>query len=95
MISKEDIKNLARLARIGVDEQEIEKLQHDLGAILGYVGELDKLSLGELKSAPGAHKNILREDGMPHDSGQFTEALLHAAAESKNGTIVVRQIIEK
>lgn len=95
MISREDVKNLAKLARIGISEEEEVKLVHDLGAVLGYVSELDKLSLGEPKSPVGEHRNVMRDDGTPHESGLYTEKVLAAAAETKGGRIAVRQIIEK
>ncbi len=63
MISGEEIKNLASLARIEVSEQETEKLQRDLGAILDYVGAL-KSSAGETVGEDlGENYNNLREDG--------------------------------
>lgn len=95
MISREDVLNLSRLARIGVSEGEVEKLQNDLQAILGYVSELDTLSLNDSSIPVGDHKNVMREDSHPHDPGMFTEDLLAASAESKNGYFVVRQVIEK
>ena len=68
MISGEEIKNLASLARIEVSEQETEKLQRDLGAILDYVGELKNANAGEMSlpaealAEAGENYNNLRED---------------------------------
>lgn len=70
MITPEEIKNLASLARLEVSEAESAKLQHDLGAILDYVGELKlapRSSESEAGNAsektPGENYNKLREDG--------------------------------
>jgi aspartyl/glutamyl-tRNA(Asn/Gln) amidotransferase C subunit len=42
MLSKDDIKKLAELARIRVDEKDAEALAGQIGSILGYVGQMYK-----------------------------------------------------
>ncbi len=64
MLSKEEVKNIAALARIGLSEKEIEKYQKDLSAILDWVEQLKTADVENVE--PTAHiagmKNILRED---------------------------------
>ena len=42
-VSREDVRRVARLARIRVGEAEADGLARELGAVLGYVALLDSL----------------------------------------------------
>jgi len=61
MISLEEVKKLALLARIEMDKKELEELQKDLGAILDYVGQLKKAPVKEIKTSAMLN-NVFRED---------------------------------
>lgn len=41
MISKEEVKKIAKLARIGITEKEAEKFQKEFSAILDYFNILN------------------------------------------------------
>lgn len=41
MLSTEEVRRIARLARIGLEEKEIETFQTDLSAVLGSFQELE------------------------------------------------------
>ena len=42
-VSRDEVRRIARLARIRVDDAEADSLARDLGAVLGYVALLDSL----------------------------------------------------
>jgi aspartyl-tRNA(Asn)/glutamyl-tRNA(Gln) amidotransferase subunit C len=42
-VSRDEVRRIARLARIRVDDAEADALGRDLGAVLGYVELLDSL----------------------------------------------------
>ena len=64
MISREEVEHVARLARLRLDEDELAKLQPELGRILEYVHQLAELDLSGLE--PTSHavplKNVFRKD---------------------------------
>ena len=64
MIPREQVLHVARLARLGLDEEEVERLQAELSAILDAVGKISELDLGDIE--PTAHPldvaNVLGED---------------------------------
>jgi aspartyl/glutamyl-tRNA(Asn/Gln) amidotransferase C subunit len=66
MISPEEVKNLAALARLDLSAAEVEKLPHDLDAILAYVGELKGVP-GTMSDEPilGDNYNRMRSDENP------------------------------
>ncbi|PJA86981.1 MAG: Asp-tRNA(Asn)/Glu-tRNA(Gln) amidotransferase GatCAB subunit C [Candidatus Moranbacteria bacterium CG_4_9_14_3_um_filter_42_9] len=64
MISKDEVKHIAGLARIGVSEKDIEKFLKDLSAVLDWVKELQEVDVSGVE--PMAHitgtENVARED---------------------------------
>ncbi len=64
MISKEEVKHIAKLARLGLTEKEIEKYQKELSSILDYIEKLKEVDVSNVE--PTSHsikiENITRED---------------------------------
>lgn len=75
MATAEDVKKLAALARIRVEDSELKKFTGEFDAILAYVGQLEKLELPIGEGTKPALRNVMREDSEPHDAGIFTEKL--------------------
>ncbi len=91
MISIEEVKKLAALARIKVSEEEALNFSKDMGNILSYVD-----SVKGVKGKEGKEdylKNVLREDGNVRESGTYTEEILKNAPDTQNNYFVVRKII--
>jgi aspartyl-tRNA(Asn)/glutamyl-tRNA(Gln) amidotransferase subunit C len=63
-ISKDDVLHVARLARLALTDEEIERLTEELGAILDAVGVVAELDLGDVP--PTSHPldlvNVWDED---------------------------------
>lgn len=94
MISLEDVKNLATLARLEVSPAEEVKLQKDLESILGYVAELQAFDAAVNTSLTTALvKNVARPDAQPYETGQNTETLLAEAPSTRNGYVAVKKIM--
>ncbi len=62
--AREQTQPIARLARLGLQDPEIDALQGDLNAILGYVDKLSELDVSDVE--PTTHTaqitGALRED---------------------------------
>ncbi len=54
-IEKDEVLRIAKLARIEVDDAELERLATDLGRIVAYVDQLAELDVGRV--SPTAHAN--------------------------------------
>ncbi|MFZ2887037.1 MAG: Asp-tRNA(Asn)/Glu-tRNA(Gln) amidotransferase subunit GatC [Minisyncoccia bacterium] len=89
-----DVKALAKLARLDVSDEELAKLETELPAILGFVEQIQKVSADVAHVSP-EHRNIMREDANPHESGVHTEELLKAAPAVRDNQIAVKQVISK
>ena len=88
------IEKLAALSRISVSKEEAEALKKDIASILSYVDQISEVS-GDIEREIPEHRNIMREDGEPHETGIYTEALLKAAPRVKDEYIEVKKIISQ
>lgn len=96
MISKEETQHIAKLARLGLTEAEIEKYQKDLSAILDYV---DKLKEADVEGVePFSHsvavENVLRDDCKVERTGEELEKLTAQMPQKKDGYLKVKTIFE-
>ncbi len=97
VFSTDEIKHIAKLARIKLSEEEVEKFRKELSAILDFVGQLSDLDIPEAEAGKQIMdlKNIFREDketGLVKDKGQ---KLINQAPKKKDGFVEVPKILEK
>lgn len=89
-----DVKYVAHLARIALTPDEEQKLGAQLGHILGYIEQLQKLDVAHVE--PTAHAvplvNTTRADAV-RPSLPHAEALRNAPRQS-GGLFIVPQIVE-
>jgi len=98
MISKEEVQNLAGLARLELSEEEVTALQKDISNILEYVGQVSAVSTGEAGQEVGGTYNVLRADtprGEEDPLHNTREQLLEALPKREGDYNVVRKIIQK
>ena len=97
MISKEEVQNLAGLARLKLTGGEVESLQKDISAILDYVSQVSTVS-SDTKEIKPPLRNVMRKD-LPRSAddplADKREALLAALPKREGDYAVVRKIIEK
>jgi aspartyl/glutamyl-tRNA(Asn/Gln) amidotransferase, C subunit len=94
MITKQDVDNLAQLARLGLSEEEKADIQKDLESILGYVGEIASVKINDdAQGRVGIIKNVMREDTDPYTEGAFTDKILEEAPNAEKGYIQVKKIL--
>ncbi len=87
------VRKAARLARIGLSEEECAALAKELGAILGWIDQLNEVETGAVEPfhelASGAGR--MREDAPVEGPGR--EAVLANAPEAQDGFFVVPKVI--
>jgi aspartyl-tRNA(Asn)/glutamyl-tRNA(Gln) amidotransferase subunit C len=93
MATTEEVKKLAALARIRIEDKELEKFTREFDAILAYVGQLEKLDLSGEKETKPPLRNVMREDGEPNAAGMYTKKIVEQFPASKDNALVVKQII--
>jgi aspartyl-tRNA(Asn)/glutamyl-tRNA(Gln) amidotransferase subunit C len=79
VIEREQVLHVARLARLGLSEDEVERMAGELSGILEHVDRISELELDDV--APTSHvvelENVLRADEL-HQSLSQDEALASA-----------------
>lgn len=95
MISKEQVIHIAKLARIHLDESEVEKFQKDLGPILDYFETLNKVDVSGVE--PMIHSVLLENQTRSDETDQTldgkAEDLVEMAPEKKDGFVQVKSIL--
>ncbi len=95
MVSKEEVKHIAKLARLGLSAKEVNSLKEDLSSILDYFGELNKLDVSGVN--PTSHvvltENIMREDEGEKKSSELASKLIKSAPHQKGNHIQVKPIL--
>ena len=96
MISKEEVKHIAKLARLGLSDKEIGKFQKELSSILDYVEKLKKVDVSGIQatSHPLEVKNVVRED-KPRKWEAGSERLVKMAPDKKEGYVKVKSIFSR
>lgn len=94
-LSREDVLKLARLSRLRLSEEEINRFQSELSEILSYVETLDKVDVEGL--APTYQvtglQNVTRADEVK-DYRYTPEDLLKNAPAIEAGQFKVRRVID-
>lgn len=93
MTDELNIEKLASLARVRLSQGETETLRAEIGSILSYISQITKAAGSELPKAVGVLHNVLRDDGVPHESGRYSEALLSAAPTREGNYVKVKKIV--
>ncbi len=91
---KVDLKSLSNLAKIKIDENELNELAFDMESILSFVKKVQELDL-DLKPNAGDWHNVFRNDEVePFDNPQgLVKASLNASPDGKY--ILVKKVIKK
>ena len=89
-----DIKHLASLSRIRIDEKEAESLKTDIDAVLEYVSVVNDIAAdGDVTKKVGARYNVFRKDEVTNEPGVSTEALLREAPQREGELLKVKKIL--
>ena len=91
MISKEEVQHIAKLARLELTENEVEKMQKDLSAILDYFDLLKKAPKVKAQIAT-ADTSALRKDEVV-SSHDIIDKIIAAAPDKKDDYIKVKTIL--
>ncbi len=93
-VSKEEVKYIARLSKLYLTEEELEKNTHDLSSIIDFANELSSICVDNVK--PTAHildiQNVFRKDEV--EPSYEREKILQNAPTKDAGCITVPKVVE-
>ncbi|MGM9994351.1 MAG: Asp-tRNA(Asn)/Glu-tRNA(Gln) amidotransferase subunit GatC [Candidatus Avigastranaerophilus sp.] len=92
MIGKEDVKHVAKLARLELTEEEIEKYSKQLDEIIKYVEQMNEVDTTGVEPMPHPIPvyNVMREDEVKYE--QTKEELMANAPFEEDGFFRVPKI---
>lgn len=98
MITRRDVENVQRLARIQLTEAEAAKLEKELSAILDFVAKLSQVDTSRVEPLTGGTelKNAMREDDRPGEALEGeAPGLVAATPRQRRGYVEVRAVFER
>jgi aspartyl-tRNA(Asn)/glutamyl-tRNA(Gln) amidotransferase subunit C len=93
-LTRDDVLKLARLARLSITEEEIEKYRSELSEILKYVEQLSQADVTGLQPTTQVTglTNVMRDDTVD-DYGATPDDLLRGAPATEDRQIKVKRMI--
>ena len=93
-VSPEQVRHIAKLARIAMSDEEIERLVPELNNILGWVEQLEEVNTDGVEplTAVVPNKLRLREDKVT--DGDCRDEILANAQVAEHGFFAVPKVIE-
>lgn len=90
------MKKLATMARVDMTEAEMIEIGQSFEPILAYVGQIKEVSAAnshDYQEEPDEPINVLRDDIITNEPGQFTDKILAQMPASQDGYLKVKQIL--
>jgi aspartyl-tRNA(Asn)/glutamyl-tRNA(Gln) amidotransferase subunit C len=93
-VSTEQVRHIAKLARIAMSDEEIERLAPELNNILGWVEQLGEVDTDGVEPLTAVidQKLRLRDDVVTE--GNIRDDILANAPEAQHGFFAVPKVIE-
>ena len=95
MIKKEEIKHIASLAHLGLNEQELESMHQNFSSILDYIETLKEADISSIEKAfaeRGA-RNIVRDDIQKKTSEDKRGELINMFPATKNNYLKTKKVL--
>ena len=93
-VSTEQVRHIAKLARVAMSDEEIERLAPELNNILGWVDQLGEVNTDGIEPLTAVidQKLRLRDDVV--NEGNIRDDVLANAPEAQHGFFAVPKVIE-
>lgn len=93
-LTRDEILKLAKLARLQLTDEEVEKFSDEISAILGYIDQLQSVNLNgvETTNQVTGLVNVMRKDEV-YSYSVTPEQLLKNAPETEDGQIKVKRML--
>jgi len=93
-IDKDTVKHISKLARISLDEKNIDSLSKDLSSIMKFIENLNKLNTDKTLPLTSIINASLKPRKDEVKDGKIREQILKNSPESNEEFFVVPKVIE-
>lgn len=92
-LTRTDVEHVAELARLGLSDEELERLREQLSSILDHIDVLDRLDTSTIPPTAQVNvlQNVLRADEVRPSLDQA--AVLRNAPSERDGFLEVRSVM--
>jgi len=96
-LTTDDVVHVAKLAKLNLTKEEVEKYKKQLSSVLAYFEELNEVDTKNVEptSQTTGLKNITREDKIDPTRTLKLDDALSGTDKTKNGYFVVPAILDK
>ncbi len=93
MISRTDVEKLAELSLIAVPDSELDDVAKEMGAILEYVADVNKLAGEEGEREKPVLRNVMRDDVVTNTPGEYTKDIVAQFPDKEGDALRVKKIL--
>jgi aspartyl-tRNA(Asn)/glutamyl-tRNA(Gln) amidotransferase subunit C len=93
-VSPEQVRHIAKLARIAMSDEEIERLVPELNAIIGWVEQLGEVNTDGVEPLTAVIEQKLRLRDDKVTDGDCRDEILANAPDAEHGFFAVPKVIE-
>ena len=93
-IDKNQVKKVAKLSRISLDNKKLESLSKDLDSILNFVEELNKLDTNKTQPLTSIVDKTLEPRKDKIDDGKIKDQILKNSPDKNEEFFIVPKVVE-
>mgnify|MGYP001414142923 CR=1 FL=1 len=93
-IDKNQVKKVAKLSRISLDDRKLESLSKDLDSILKFVEQLNKLETKNTEPLTSIVDKTLESRKDKIDDGNIKDQILKNSPDKNNEFFIVPKVVE-
>ena len=93
-IDKNQVKKVAKLSRISLEDNKIDSLSKDLDSILTFVEKLNELDTKEIKTLKSIADKTLEARNDTVDDGKIKNDILKNSPDKNEDFFIVPKVIE-
>ena len=93
-VSADQVRHIAKLARIAMSDAELDRLVPELNAIIGWVEQLSEVDTEGVEPLTAVIDQKLRLRADVVDDGNCRDAILANAPDAQHGFFAVPKVIE-
>jgi len=94
-LTTKQIQHIANLARLNIEESEMDEYSKKLSPIIDYIGQLQEVDITDIEPTAQVTglENIMREDLVNNCDEEIKNAVLKQSAEIEDDQIKVKRIL--
>ena len=93
-IDKNQVKKVAKLSRISLDDRKLESLSKDLDAILNFVEQLNKLDTNKTEPLTSIVDKTLEPRNDKINDGKIKDQILKNSPDKNEEFFIVPKVVE-